>query len=63
MKKRAAPKADREQYAIEFDTNVFKIALECLQNKGQLATGDAEFCTSCKGVFNQSSVLTEKDGK
>ena len=28
-----------------------------------LATGDAEFCKSCRGVFNQTSTLTEGDGK
>ena len=25
-------------------------------------TGDAEFCTKCKAVFNSTSVLTEVDG-
>lgn len=63
-KKRAiAPKKEKTQvYRQEFDTNVFEVALSCLANKGQMATGDAELCTSCQGVFNQTSVLKEVDG-
>mmetsp|Transcript_24356 Transcript_24356/g.30227 ORF Transcript_24356/g.30227 Transcript_24356/m.30227 type:complete len:184 (-) Transcript_24356:1514-2065(-) len=56
--RQAAPKEDREQYEVEFDTNVFKIQLDCLEHRGQIATGDAEFCTKCKGVFNKESELT-----
>jgi len=26
----AATKASREQYAVEFDTNIFRVSLECL---------------------------------
>jgi len=65
IKQRSAPEAkkDRQQYAIEFDTNVFKVALECLQNKGQYATGDAEFCAECKGVFNKFSTTVEEGGQ
>lgn len=57
-----AAKQARERIEVEFDTNIFKVSLECLQNRGQLATGDAEFCTECKGVFNQTSkIVTEED--
>ena len=27
-----------------------------------MATGDAEICTGCQAVFNQKSVLTEREG-
>ena len=63
--RRAAPQQeaeDREQYQVEFDTNVFKVKLDVLQERGQLATGDACFCKKCKGVFNSTSTLkTEGD--
>lgn len=49
-------------YRQEFDTNVFEVALECLANKGSMATGDAELCEGCQAVFSKQSVLTEKDG-
>ena len=49
--------APRERHNVEFDTNIFKISLECLQNRGQLATGDAQFCNSCNGVFNHTSSI------
>ena len=52
-----AAKAQRERIEVEFDTNIFRVSLECLQNKGQLVTGDAEFCTTCKGVFNKTSII------
>ena len=59
----AAAKQNRERYAVEFDTNVFRVSLECLQHKGQFATGDAEFCSRCQGVFNKTSTLVEEEGK
>ena len=37
--------------------------MDCLQNRGQIATGDAEFCSKCKAVFNQTSVIVEEEGK
>jgi len=55
--------APREKYAVEFDTNVFRVSLDCLQNKGQLVTGDAELCKQCNGVFNQTSQLADEGGK
>ena len=36
------------------------MSLDCLQNRGQLATGDAEFCATCKGVFNKTSVIVKE---
>lgn len=60
--KRSAIDKPVNKYALEFDTNVFEVTLDCLANKGQMATGDAEFCTQCQAVFNQKSTITEKDG-
>ena len=31
--------------------------MDCLKNNAEIATGDAEFCQSCKAVFNFKSVL------
>ena len=56
----AAQNAERERIEVEFDTNIFKVSLECLQNRGQLATGDANFCTKCKGVFNSTSTIVKE---
>lgn len=55
-----AQKAERERIEVEFDTNIFKVSLECLQNRGQLATGDANFCTTCKAVFNSTSTIVKE---
>ena len=63
IRNRANKAAKRDRYEVEFDTNIFKVSLDCLQNKGQMATGDAETCSNCKGVFNQSSKLTEEGGQ
>lgn len=30
----AAPQENREQFAVEFDTNIFKVQLDCLQSRG-----------------------------
>ena len=50
----------REKFQQEFDTNVFQVALECLENKGEVATGDAEICKTCSGVFSKiSQIVTE----
>jgi len=46
----------------EFDTNVFEVALACLEHKGQVATGDPEICAKCKAVFNQGSKIQEVQG-
>merc|ERR1712060_343949 len=50
----AAAKAKRETYQVEFDTNIYKVSMDCLQHKGQIVAGDAEFCRHCKGVFNNT---------
>lgn len=60
--KRAVTKKKANVYAQEFDTNVFEVKLDCLADKGQIATGDAEICEKCGAVFNKFSVLTERDG-
>ena len=46
----------------EFDTNVFEVKLDCLENKGEVATGDAHICSACGAVFSNVSKLT-KDGE
>ena len=46
-KRAAANVVQRDVYRQEFDTNVFEVKLDCLADKGQLATGDAEVCTRC----------------
>ena len=48
----------RRKFVQEFDTNVYEVALNCLENKGNLATGDAELCTTCAGVFSKFSKIT-----
>jgi len=51
--KRKVPVSKKQQvFRQEFDTNVFEVALACLEHKGQIATGDPEFCQKCKAVFN-----------
>ena len=55
-----ASNAERERIEVEFDTNIFKVSLECLQNRGQLATGDASICTTCKAVFNSTSTIVKE---
>lgn len=39
--------AKREIFKQEFDTNVFQVNLSELENKGEVATGDAELCKQC----------------
>ena len=56
----AEERKDREVQVVEFDTNIFKVSLNCLQDRGQLATGDATFCSCCHAVFNQSSVIMQE---
>ena len=60
--KRGAPVKKKQVFRQEFDTNVFEVALACLEHKGQIATGDPEFCQRCKAVFNQQSKIVEVDG-
>lgn len=50
----------KNNYAQEYDTNVFQVAFDVLANKGNMATGDAEFCKHCGAVFNQTSKLYEQ---
>ena len=55
-----APKR-RKKVVQEFDTNVFEVGLACLANQRELATGDAEICKSCTGVFSKFSKLTMEE--
>lgn len=51
----------KNKYHVEVDTNVFELAMDCLKDeKVEIATGDAEFCTECKAVFNYKSKI-DKD--
>jgi hypothetical protein len=50
-------KAKANKYYVEVDTNIFEIALDCLNNKTEIATGDAEICKGCAGVLNYKSVI------
>lgn len=60
----AAEREAREQHVVEFDTNIFRVSLECLQDPMKsLIAGDAEFCTKCKAVFNKTSKIVEEEGK
>ena len=49
----------KPKHFYEFDTKVFQVALDCLENKGKIATGDATICTTCVGVFSMYSNLTQ----
>ena len=51
------------KYVVEVDTNVFEVKLACLKENVELATGDAEFCKTCKAVFNSFSKISNKEGK
>ena len=55
--RQAQPKKKVRKFRQEFDTNVTQVNLKCLENKGELATGDPFLCSRCQGVFNQSSVI------
>ena len=52
-------KKEANKYAVEVDTNVFQVNMECLKkNVAEMATGDPTFCHKCNAVFNQASKLT-----
>ena len=40
---------------------MFQVALDCLENKGEVATGDAETCKTCGGVFSKISQIVMED--
>ena len=56
-RKKQGMKAKANKYYVEVDTNIFEIALDCLNNKTEIATGDAEICKGCAGVLNYKSVI------
>ena len=41
----------------EIDTNVFKIGFSTLKDQAEIATGDPEFCSKCKAIFNVHSKI------
>jgi len=52
-------------YRIEADTNIYRVALSCLKDAAEMATGDPEECTKCKAIFNSHSKIEiekNKDG-
>lgn len=57
MMRSAQPKKKVRKFRQEFDTNVTQVSLKCLENKGEMATGDPFLCSRCQGVFNQFSQL------
>lgn len=56
---RGNKKKFRNAYEAEVDTNIYQIALECLKNDADMATGDAEICPKCQAVFNNHSKVEE----
>jgi hypothetical protein len=61
-KRKAPAKKAKKVFRQEFDTNVYEVAFACLEHKGDIATGDAEFCQKCKCVFNSNSVIRDIEG-
>lgn len=61
MRQKKGKKANK--YVVEVDTNVFEVKLSCLKDNVELATGDAEFCKTCKAVFNSLSKISDEEGK
>jgi hypothetical protein len=57
LNKKKGIKEKREVFLQEFDTNVFQVSLECLEKKTEIATGDAEICKNCSGVFSKFSKI------
>ena len=55
---RSAQASKPTKYAQEFDTNVFEVSLSCLAAQKEVATGDAEICKVCQGVFSKLSKTT-----
>lgn len=46
-----------EVFRQKIDSNVVAIRMNCLQEIGQIATGDAVLCRSCQGALNANSKL------
>ena len=46
-------------YRQEVDTNIYQVKLACLKDQAEMATGDAEVCETCLGVFNKFSKIEE----
>ena len=49
-----------KKFRQEFDTNVFEVKLDCLENKGKVVTGDAHLCKTCASVFSNISKISGK---
>jgi hypothetical protein len=50
---------NREMFRQKIDSNVVAIRMSCLQEAGQIATGDAVLCSSCRGALNVTSKLEQ----
>mmetsp|Transcript_6738 Transcript_6738/g.12015 ORF Transcript_6738/g.12015 Transcript_6738/m.12015 type:complete len:734 (+) Transcript_6738:2743-4944(+) len=59
--KRAIRDPNREMFKQKVDSNVVAIRMSCLQEAGQVATGDAVFCKQCQGALNIFSKLEQTD--
>lgn len=52
---RKATGKEKSKYKIEVDANIFEVNFKCLATEAEPATGDPEYCTSCKAIFNNLS--------
>jgi len=52
---------EARKFRQEIDTNIFKINFSSLNEKSEIATGDAVFCKECKAAFNMFSQLAAQD--
>lgn len=41
------PKIESTVYKAEADTNIYRVALSCLKDAAEMATGDPEECEKC----------------
>ena len=55
---RSHPQASKA-YRQEVDTNIYQVQMACLKDHAEMATGDAEVCPHCFGVFNKYSKVEE----
>jgi len=46
-----------KEYRQEADTNIYRVALSCLKDAAEMATGDPEECEKCKALFNIHSKI------
>jgi hypothetical protein len=54
---RAKKDPQRNIFKQKIDSNVVAIRMNCLQEAGQIATGDSVLCSTCSGALNEYSTL------